>query len=327
MGKEQSLQLKGLAILMMLWLHLFNTVERVGECVTMVNYFNGKPLAYVLARCSGMCVPIYLLISGYGMAKARDLGSKATRRRLWRVYSRLWLVFVIFIPLGCWLRPEQYPGSWSTALLNLLGLDVSYNGEWWFLFPWCILMVSARWIVPFVQRHGAKVNAAVFLGLYLLCIGYKWPTYVLGANVLSAQLQNLFLVMPAFYVGVCFGSHTDRWRRICPPHPLWLIVVLYAVRALIGASLVNVLFAVPLILLFIQARLPHWAEATLRFFGKYSVFIWLTHTFYAYYFFHDELYGLCYPLPMYVTLVVVSLLTAMLLYRLYNLLSNLLRRP
>ncbi|MBQ1908721.1 MAG: hypothetical protein II170_02145, partial [Bacteroidaceae bacterium] len=48
-------------------------------------------------------------------------------------------------------------------------------------------------------------------------------------------------------------------------------------------------------------------------FGRYSLYMWLTHTFYAYYLFHEEIYGLRYPLLMYVVLVAVSLATAMLL--------------
>lgn len=56
MTKDQSLQLKGIAILMMLFLHLFNTQERMMDCVTYLDFFNGKPLVYALARTCGLCV-------------------------------------------------------------------------------------------------------------------------------------------------------------------------------------------------------------------------------------------------------------------------------
>ena len=69
MEKEETLQLKGIAILMMLYLHLFCHLEEVEQCKTFVNWINGKPLAYVFFRVGALCVPIYLFLSGYGFVK------------------------------------------------------------------------------------------------------------------------------------------------------------------------------------------------------------------------------------------------------------------
>ncbi len=325
MNKDQSLQLKGVAILMMLWLHLFNTQERVEECTTLINYLNGKPLAYAIARMCGMCVPIYLFISGYGMAKASEMNVRSTLRRLWRVYSRFWLVFALFIPLACWIKPEAYPNGYDTLLLNVLSLDVSYNEEWWFLLPWAILIATAKWIVPFVRRNNIWVNLIVFFVLFLLLIEYKWPVLFLGNNPFSILLSRLMLVMPAFYVGVCVGNY--GWCSLVVRSLKWpslIMLTLCMVRGLLGPSLVNVLFAVPIILLFTLCCVPQWLCSVLRFFGHYSIYMWLTHTFFAYYLFHDALYGLRYPIVIYMMLVFVSLFTAIMLAQLYNLLEAML---
>ena len=316
MNKEQSLQLKGVAILMMLWLHLFNTAERVGECTTLINYFNGKPLAFALARVCGMCVPIYLFISGYGMAKAQDLEGRATGRRLWRVYSRFWLVFALFIPLACWLKPDTYPDSWTALLLNFLSLDVSYNAEWWFMLPWVFLIVAARWVVPFVKSNGSWTNLLFFLVLFALLVDHKRPQILMGDTMFATYLSRLMVVMPAFFAGICMGSK-DHWPGM-GRYPAIVVLLLCMVRGMLGPSDVNVLFAVPLIVLFTQCRVPQWLQSLLALFGRYSIYMWLTHTFYAYYLFHDELYSLRYPLLMYLVLVAVSLVTAALLDKLYR---------
>ena len=330
MNKEQSLQLKGAAILMMLWLHLFNTAERVAECTSLINYFNGKPLAYALARVCGMCVPIYLFISGYGMAKAQDLGTSATLRRLWRVYSRFWLVFAIFIPLACRLCPNAYPESWKTFVLNLLSLDVSYNAEWWFMLPWVFLIVAARWIVPFVKRNGMWTNIAVFIVSFALLIFHDIPFAMMGDTIFSAQLSRLMVVMPAFYIGICMGSHGLRFaRKLSLQHTAWpslVMLLLCMVRGMLGPSSVNVLFAVPLIILFTICSVPQWLQSVLAIFGRYSIYMWLTHTFYAYYLFHDEIYALRYPIVMYLVLVVASLVTAVVLDRIYRFMESLISR-
>lgn len=322
MSKDQSLQLKGAAILMMLWLHLFNTQDRIEECTTLVNYLNGKPLAYAIARTAGMCVPIYLFISGYGMAKASELNVRSTFRRLWRVYSRFWLVLALFIPLACWLKPEAYPNGYSTLLLNVLSLDVSYNGEWWFLLPWAILIATAKWIVPFVRRNNIWINLIVFFVLFLLLVNYKCPILFWGNNLFSTLLSRLMLLMPAFYAGVCIGCH--GWYSFVIRGLKWpslIMLVLCMIRGMLGASLVNVFFAVPFILLFTLCSVPQWLCSVLHFFGHYSIYMWLTHTFFAYYLFHDVLYGLRYPIVMYMILVFISLFTAIMLAQLYGLLE------
>lgn len=44
--------------------------------------------------------------------------------------------------------------------------------------------------------------------------------------------------------------------------------------------------------------------------GGHSTNLWLVHTFFAYYLFHDFIYGLKYPLVMYVVLIVLSLFSS-----------------
>ena len=69
-------------------------------------------------------------------------------------------------------------------------------------------------------------------------------------------------------------------------------------------------------------RFPSVAEKDLAELGKYSMPMWLTHTYFSIYLFHDFIYGFRYPLLIYVVLVVVSLLTALvlmsLLIKVYN---------
>lgn len=312
MDKDQSLQLKGIAILMMLFLHLFNTMERVGECSTLVNFFNGKPLVYVLARVCGMCVPIYLFISGYGLARSRSFDGRTLLRRLWRVFRRYWLVFGIFIPAGCFLAPEHYPGSTLECVLNFLALSDSYNGEWWFLLPYVLLLGLARWIVPQVRRSQPWQRTVVFFVLFALSVVGQNVKHVGGDLYFVHRLVQFLFVLPAFYAGACCacGGSDDAWYSRPLRHPFVWIALLLFVRCFLGASILNVLFCVPFILLFVQLRMGSALQSVFRFLGRHSTYMWLTHTFYAYYFFHQQFYALRYPLLIYVALLAVTLLTA-----------------
>ena len=74
MTRTDSIQLKGIAILMMLFLHLFNTPERVALCDTYIRFPDGQPLVYVLSRVAAWCVPVYIFLSGYGLAARAERG-------------------------------------------------------------------------------------------------------------------------------------------------------------------------------------------------------------------------------------------------------------
>ena len=63
---DDSKELQGIAILMMIFLHLF--CRKNIEGLYDVNlYVSGNPLIYYLALVCGACVPIYTFCSGYGL--------------------------------------------------------------------------------------------------------------------------------------------------------------------------------------------------------------------------------------------------------------------
>ncbi len=54
--------------------------------------------------------------------------------------------------------------------------------------------------------------------------------------------------------------------------------------------------------------MPGAAKRVLAYLGGYSMIIWLSHTFFCYYLFHDLVYSFRYPLVIFTVLLVVSLI-------------------
>lgn len=70
MTKEETQQLKGIAMLMMVWLHLFGTnLEILDGCEKYIYLWNGDPLIYVMRKFARMCVVFYTFLGGYGLCK------------------------------------------------------------------------------------------------------------------------------------------------------------------------------------------------------------------------------------------------------------------
>jgi hypothetical protein len=327
MTKSDTRQLKGLAILMMLWLHLFSYPDTVRQCSYWLSYINGQPLAYALTRLASSCVPIYIFLGGYGLAAtyrtSQDHRLHGGRRAL-ALMTNFWLICLIFIPIGCMVNPEVYPGSWKTLLLNVTALAYSYNGAWWFLLPYVLLTLTAHYLISHYEQNSRQqdmvtvaVLAVVYVGVYLLKsvlpLSGTWPL----PGVLP--LLNYMSMLLLFTLGILAVKYRllERERIIAKTaNRKWvapsLLLILCLLKMLLGSSsLLNVPFVLLLIPLLLSLRWPQWLLKALEFLGLHSTNMWLIHYFF-YYMFGHLIYGLRYPLLIYVVLVAVSLACSML---------------
>jgi len=146
--KRDSLILKGMAILFMLFLHLFNQMQNVDLCTNFI-YIGDRPFVFLLSRFTHICVPMYLFLSGYGLYISYSAGNG---RRSWKRLIPLWinyvLILAVFVSIGTALNPQRYIGSFSELMQNILLWSYSYNGEWWFLFPYFVLVLIS---IPFFR--------------------------------------------------------------------------------------------------------------------------------------------------------------------------------
>lgn len=143
---QKTNQLKSIAILMMLCLHLFNR-DYQGWFKPLI-FIVDTPLSFYISLFSDACVPIFAFVSGYGLYYSymnnHDAYTKKNRDWVKKLYVRYWIILLLFVViLGNVLAKDGYPGSWQTFLLNFTGLQPSYNGAWWF-FAIYIVFVFLR---------------------------------------------------------------------------------------------------------------------------------------------------------------------------------------
>lgn len=134
-SKENSNQVKGVAILCMIAFHLFGFPERIPGNV--VHSWFGSPITKALQ----ICVPVYLFMAGYGLQciANKSVTWKELSQRLRKLYISYWWAVVPFIILG--FIVGYYTFDIKEILSNLLGLTSSYNGEWWFYSLYVELLI------------------------------------------------------------------------------------------------------------------------------------------------------------------------------------------
>lgn len=317
--KDDTLALKGLAIQVMVFLHLFLNKEASYE--GLYNPFGGGYFEYLLSRCAGMCVSLYIMLSGYGLYLSWMKSGKINGpKRIAKLYVNFWIVALVFIPLGLLLNPDKYQLTVSTLVNNLTGWHTTWNGEWWFLFPYVLLIAVAPWFFKVVR----KVNQWILFIALLILYGTMFTPMKLFPEQLREYRALWMLVRTtamlfSFGVGAIFAKHNvfalcrDKIQSYRHAN-VWIVLVLTAsviIRSLIPNSIVDPIFGVWFLTAFACIKRPQWLNRLLYPLGHQSTNMWLCHTFFCYYLFSEYVYALHYSPLIFVGLLFVSYLTAL----------------
>ena len=318
-SKEQSTIIKGVAISMMLFLHLFNGQHT--DLCTNLFYVGDVPLALWLTRA---CNPVsfFLLLSGYGLAckyEGESLSPRYQFRRILILYLHYWVVLAIFLVIGHLLHPSQYPGSLSTLIANVSGWNTDYCSEMWFLLPYSLVSLLSLYIIRVINRIGlgwALLGTAclqVLTSFMISRFGVFFYTHMLAYQPL------LFIhMLYTFTLGVVLrrtSLHLNfkKTSPLCQAVIVLCIFALVILQCVIGFGL-GYMYNTPLIVILLcQLNFPSWLKNILLELGRKSMPIWMIHCWLAYYLFTPQVYSLKYPVLIFIGLAVASYLLSILI--------------
>lgn len=310
LSKDNSTVIKGIVITMMVFYHLFNGKHMF--MYTGLVHIGKVPLATWLAAA---CWPVslFLILSGYGLAYKFENGGIEPRyqlRRISRLYIHYWVVLAIFVTCGHFMSPADYPGSPGRLIGNMLGWNVNYSGEMWFLLPYCVISLLSLYIIRIISRLGNLVSVIITTAIFL-CTSFAISRYAkfLYGNMIVYQPLLCFHLLQAFTMGVVLRRTSQRLNFQVPQ---WIILAatgaLVLATCLIPNSLTYLVYCPLLIILLGNARWSGWVKAVLSELGKKSMTIWMIHTWLAYYLFHDQFYSLKYAPLIFIAVLGASYL-------------------
>lgn len=327
-GKDEATALKGIAILILLFHHLFlkGRFEDFGVS------FAPFPVEFItkIASYSKICVAIYAFISGYGLylgyqnKKSSDI--KWVAQRYLKTFSGFWLIVVL-----SWIVCQFINGRVSTQyfskspwagiaymILEFLGLSDLFGtpsicGSWWYMSAAFVFIV----LTPLVAR--AKNSIAIACLITMLCVR------VLFGGDLSAYLDEymsfskpLAFVMP-FLIGAIFAKNNliikivnarHRWLRLILELSLlvFFFVSYIKIPSLAFYDIKMGVFGLPVILICIEYIIPRKGiHPVFVFLGKHSMNIFLVHTFIR----RTYLEDFTYSFPHFTIIIVVLLLLSL----------------
>ena len=312
MTKEESLQLKGIAIMMMLWLHLFGTDKAILAETTKILYINdSEPFIYAMRKFGRMCVVFYTFLGGYGLAKVyqrnatvKGLGivtGMKNGKRVWTLFKSYWLVMTIFILIATLLQAERYPGNIMEIALNITALDITYNDTLWFLFPYALLTLFAQ---PIIKLSTALrgIWLWMFITFAFIAKTIAYNTEIPFDNLGGIVMRNLFSATELFFmffVGALFARNSLMERCVTSVKEsisrsritrclhigtstvcTVILFLLFTGRIFMGAStLIDPFYIIPMIITFMCIERPQWLNTGLAHIGSHSTNIWFMHRY------------------------------------------------
>lgn len=344
--KEHTMQMKGIAIIILLFHHCFLNAQRWAtvpyEKLATTKGWGYYPISFApfsshtiqyLASFSKICVAMFVFMTGYGMWVSYESQKKKTtmsnyiKKRMVTLMTGFLIIFVVTeilaIPTGRFIevyghdfRSVVYMIIDALGLAKLLGTPL-FCLTWWYMSLAIVLIM----IFPFVHSIMEK---------------YQWVVVVASIIVPRAcgfgQSTDLFRYLLAYTLGMYFAQH-DLLARIKEKFMeqnvagklLSLIVSLIGLaviikcrqNAWIGWKYLDFWdgFAAMYVIAnsYIYILNGKWIVKGLGFLGKHSMNIFLIHSFYRDVFFHEFTYSFYYAWLDYIVLMAISLVTSIVL--------------
>lgn len=329
---------KGIAILLMVYHHLFVIPERIGGNYVSLLRFGSFDLENKIAVFAKLCVAIFLFLSGIGLYCSLEKETsllamyRKTLKKLLRFMINYWIIALLALPVGLATGFFQLD---ARTIFGLLTGNYAEINEWWFVCLYVLILLVAPLIVSVFQKNrlSRKVLAAVLLAAVFAAVwlfdryGRLNPALTFIADYLH-YLLSVFGVL-AFVAGV-----------FCARFDLYRFFLLYSRRATVLFNLLILAASVALRMIlikdpnsmrldFIIAPLFVFSSAALLypmkrlsavpcFFSVHSTNIWLTHTLWAYYFATDIVVLPRYSTLIYLWLLALTLLTSIVINAIYH---------
>lgn len=300
-SKRDTNVIKGAAVILLLCHHLY-----MGILPAPMSLFGNFP-PLVFATLSKVCVAIFIMLSGYGLACSYPRSEKRaihfSVEHTLKLMKPFWLVFIAFFILAVFLaRPGFTPDAAYgagfhgvlAALIDFLGLRPIFatgtlNQTWWYMEASLVLYILFPLLYKFTEKLPwlSLPLSAVPLILY----------YFLGNNVWDT-CREIYWFFP-FMVGIFAAQHglfdrfsaaTHKWPALSVVLSCALLLAITFIRAKVGIAF-DAFFAISIIL-FLSAtlcRIPYLSGAA-TYVGKHSANVFLTHSFFYAYFISQLLF-------------------------------------
>jgi hypothetical protein len=335
---------KGLAIVLMVYHHLFAFPDRISSVeYTPLMMVGNLTLDQLIGEFGKLCVAIFLFLSGFGLYKSFKAKSAFTFRqgvkRVINFFLIYWLIFFIFIPIGLTFFDDTLRFTWNTKqfFYNLFALIHTYNGEWWFVSVYIELVLLFPIIVKLIEKSAVFVSylsfICLFLSTFFLHVDDFFPSHEL-VQIAIDHLSNLLTWQIIFITGIYFSKYSlfewldSFFSKIHLNSKIIFMLLLFFcfyirqytfpfVIKTRGPEIDGIynysdFFLAPIVIFSFVKLVQNITilERLFHLLGKHSTIIWLTHTFFIYYYLQEIVFAPHYSILIVIWVFILTLLVS-----------------
>ncbi|GAA6325630.1 hypothetical protein F350042L8_27280 [Fusobacterium ulcerans] len=291
-SKEDTLILKGISILMLLFHHMF--------------YDSENKIIFLIARNLKICVAMFLVLSGYGLTKSyiKNQNSliKFIGKKLFKLLTTYWFIFVFSILFGTLFNYRSLEEAYKTDkyfklikeffCLHEFTFGHGYNATWWFMSLIVLLYLSFPLFYTFVKNY-KKIIIYLFIIFSIIVLNFNRERFFINKIV---TITYCFSYIVCFIIGI-YNALYERKKVMNNFMGLMIILLLFYIREnylpysfkikdilfYFESTSIDFLICYYIILLSKESFLKD--NKGLIVLGTYSYEIFLTHSFLFYYYF------------------------------------------
>lgn len=342
LSRKESSIIQGIAVMLMVYHHLFGFPDRIVSEYVIVSDFSFLHIGTILSYFGRICISVFAFCSGYGIYKKLSSiyenkflaniknGYVVIFKQAIKFLVRYWMICALFIPLGYTLGVYSFD---SISLLKcLIGVAFPYNAEWWYVNTYLTFLIYVPLFVA-VEKVIYKYCSQVIVNVLYLFI------FICGVALSKLSISD-YTVELCFVSGIACVSinvYDKFYFSLCKVGTfkyilsIFLVVTLALLRMILGLGcnydFICATFFVFGIGVIIKCRLfTDCINRVLLFIGRYSTYVWLTHTFFAYYYFQPYLYWFRYSTIIFVICMICCIIVGIVCETLIMLIGKVIKK-
>lgn len=341
--KQDTKMTKGLAIVFMVLLHLFCRVDNLPyECIKI----GGVPIVYYIGLIAECCVAIYCFCSGYALEIINQKITNTKQYYINRLKSLLkllinyWIILIAFSIIGLITKNDVIPTSVARFVKHFFLLEKSYNGAWWFLLTYVLLVLISKPIHLVVQKLSPYILVIISFGIYFVSYVQSFKNVVsFNSDFANWFIMQIALLGTSFLPFVCgmmfykykiFTELRNLLHKKFNNTQIAVISVMIFMALVIGHGIVPSAFVAPftglvIIVIFNVVKKSEFINKTFDFLGEHSTNIWLTHMFFYSVVFKDFIFIAKYPLLIFAFMMLLTISCSYIINIIYKPLVKLIR--
>lgn len=338
--KDDTKVVKAIAVMLMLYHHLFGFPERIyNNYINLIPTINNHNISFLIASFGKICVTIFIFLAGYSsyISMKNNKEESVVKKRVYNLYKIFWKVFLVIVPIGIIFGRIRF--NILDILLNFFGLKTSIVTEWWFFTPYIILIIFSPLIIKLMNKLNFVSNLILTILANVICLEIipliqlnSW-TSLLSGNFIFYNIHLTTSLLSSFMMGILFAKYDilSYFKNKYCNNYMYVIIsfgilgIIFYLRGRLGYLydyIYTPIFIVCITIIFnTKNRLIEKIRKILIKIGNESTIIWLTHSFYCYILCQRIIFMPKIDVLIFIWLLLISYTTSLIIKYIFNILN------